>query len=97
MILKPVISEKAIELTDENNTYAFIVPARATKHGIAEAVAARYGVKVEAVRTQIAKGKHKQMPVQRGRQLIKGKRNDAKKAYVTLAEGESITLFEGSE
>lgn len=97
MILKPVISEKAIELTDENNTYAFLVPKNATKHTIANAVAERYGVKVASVRTQIAKGKNKQMPVQRGRQLIKGKRNDTKKAYVTLSAGDSITLFEGSE
>lgn len=97
MILRPVISEKAITLTEEGRTYAFYVPKSANKLMIEEAVAKRYDVKVAHVRTQIVKGKRKQTPIKRGRQLLKGRRSDAKKAYVTLAEGESITLFEGSE
>ncbi len=97
MILKPVISEKAIQFADEKNTYVFFVPKSANKITIAEAVKSRYDVEVISVRTQIVKGKSKQMPVKRGRMLIKGVRSDMKKAYVTLKSGDSISLFEGSE
>lgn len=97
MILKPVISEKAIQQADEANTYVFFVPKNANKITVAEAVAARYDVEVTSVRTQIVKGKEKQMPVKRGRMLVKGSRSDVKKAYVTLKSGDSISLFEGSE
>ncbi len=97
MILRPVISEKAIELADENNTYVFFVPKSANKITIAEAVKDRYDVEATSVRTQIVKGKTKQMPVKRGRLLIKGVRSDLKKAIVTLKKGDSISLFEGSE
>ncbi|MBP7018218.1 50S ribosomal protein L23, partial [Candidatus Saccharibacteria bacterium] len=60
---------------------------------IAEAVTEQYGVTVEAVRTQITKGKVKKTNRKRS-QAIKGKRSDNKTAYVTLKKGDSITVFE---
>ncbi len=97
MIVRPVISEKAIAQTDEENTYVFYVPISANKHTIASEVAQRFDVTVTRVRTAVLKGKSKRMPVRRGQKLISGRRSDMKKAYVTLQEGDSISMFEGSE
>ncbi|MEX0919908.1 MAG: 50S ribosomal protein L23 [Candidatus Saccharimonadales bacterium] len=97
MILRPTISEKAIILADEENTYAFYVPKDATKISIAKAVSDRYDVEVETVRTKIHKGKSKRTLVQRGRKFVNGDRSDLKQAYVRVKEGDSIKLFEGSE
>jgi large subunit ribosomal protein L23 len=49
-----------------------------------------FNVKVLSVHTVSQKGKTKRM----GRNL--GKRNDWKKAYVTLAPGQSVEFFEGA-
>ena len=61
----------------------------ATKDEIAAAVEALFKVKVTKVNTLVAKGKVKRF---RG---IKGRRNDVKKAVVTLAEGQSIDVTTG--
>ena len=46
-------------------------------------------MEVEKVRTMIVRGKVKRF----GRHF--GKRNNWKKAYVTLAEGQSLPIYEG--
>ncbi len=97
MNLQPVVSEKSIALADTQNTYIFFVPKNANKHTISQEISDRFDVEVESVKTSIHKGKQKRMPAKRGRMLITGKRSDMKKAYVKLSEGESISLFEGSE
>ena len=97
MDLRPVVSEKSIALADANNTYVFYVPRSANKHTIARDIAARFDVSVVDVKTAVLKGKQKRWPVQRGRRFVTGKRSDMKKAYVTLADGDVITLFEGGE
>ena len=87
-ILAPVITEKST-LMSEDNKVVFFVPLTANKKEIAEAVEAIYPkVKVLAVNTVKVHGKTKRF---RG---IAGKRNDQKKAIVTLAEGGSIDLTE---
>src|SRR5688572_27754123 len=93
----PVISEKAMALAGNDNAYAFLVAKTASKTAIAQAVASKFNVKVLAVNTVVVKGKPKQMLVQRGRRRISGHRSDVKKAYVKLAEGQSIKLFEDKE
>lgn len=93
-VLKPVISEKAVALTEQNQTYAFVVPKTCSKLTIAKLVGDQFKVKVAKVRTTNIQGKFKQTMVHRGRIRIPGRRSDFKKAYVTLAKGESIKLFE---
>lgn len=88
IILRPIITEKIAGLS-EGNTVGFVVPLGANKSEIKAAVEKLYKVKVEAVRTLIAKGKVKRF---RGRL---GKRKDEKKALVTLAKGESIDMAQG--
>jgi len=65
------------------------VPLTATKPNIKEAVETLFGVKVKAVNTMIQKGKTK---VFKG---VRGRRNDFKKAIVTLEEGETIDFEAG--
>jgi large subunit ribosomal protein L23 len=87
-ILAPVITEKATRLS-ELNKVVFRVAEDASKDEIAAAVETLFSVKVVKVNTLIQKGKTK---VFRG---TKGRRNDVKKAIVTLAEGQSIDITTG--
>ena len=87
-ILAPVITEKATYLSEQNKV-VFRVAGDATKDQIAEAVEALFNVKVTKVNTLIQKGKTKRF---RG---IMGRRNDVKKAIVTLQEGHSIDITTG--
>lgn len=97
MILRPVVSEKAFTIAEENGVYSFFVPKKAKKLEIAKAIAAQFDVSVAGVRTVSVKGKPKNVVAKKGRYSVRGKRADQKKAYVTLKDGDSISLFEGSE
>jgi large subunit ribosomal protein L23 len=88
LILGPVITEKSTQAS-EHNQVTFKVRSEATKPQVKEAVEGLFGVKVKAVNTLNQKGKVKRF---RGRI---GKRNDVKKAIVTLAEGDSIDVTTG--
>ena len=87
-ILSPVITEKATMLSEQNKV-VFKVAHDATKDEIAAAIEELFKVKVTKVNTMVTKGKTKLF---RG---IKGRRNDVKKAIVTLAEGQSIDITTG--
>ncbi len=88
VIRKPIITEKAT-MASENGAVVFEVAIDANKPQIKEAVEALFGVKVKAVNTVVTKGK-----VKRFRGTI-GTRNTVKKAYVTLAEGNTIDISTG--
>ena len=88
VIRRPLITEKAT-LISEHNQVAFEVAMDASKPEIRDAVEGIFSVKVTGVNTLIQKGKAKTF---RGR---KGRRDDMKKAVVTLADGESIDVTTG--
>jgi large subunit ribosomal protein L23 len=88
VIRKPVITEKAT-MASESNTVVFEVAMGSTKPQIKEAIEAVFGVKVKGVNTTITKGKAKRF---RGKP---GVRIDVKKAYVTLADGNTIDVSTG--
>ena len=88
VIRKPVITEKST-MASEHGAVVFEVAIDATKPQVKEAVEALFGVKVKAVNTTITKGKVKRFRGQIGR------RNDVKKAYVTLEEGNTIDVSTG--
>ena len=88
VIVSPSITEKST-LASEQNQVVFNVTRTATKPEIKAAVEALFGVKVTAVNTLLRKGK-----VKRFRGHI-GKQSDVKKAYVTLADGQSIDVSTG--
>ena len=87
-ILAPLITEKSTLLAEQNKV-VFKVAENATKDEIAAAVESLFKVNVVKVNTLVQKGKTKRF---RG---IKGRRNDIKKAIVTLAEGQSIDVTTG--
>ncbi|GJD74982.1 50S ribosomal protein L23 [Methylobacterium goesingense] len=88
IIVSPVITEKATNLTEQNKV-VFRVSPKATKPQIKEAVEKLFEVKVTGVNTLVTKGKKK---IFRG---LRGQRSDVKKAIVTLAEGETIDVTTG--
>ena len=88
VVRSPVVTEKATMMT-ERNQVAFRVAMDATKPEIKAAVEGLFGVKVVTVNTLVQKGKTKRF---RGRP---GVRSDVKKAYVQLADGQSIDMSTG--
>ncbi|MFC1503056.1 50S ribosomal protein L23 [Pseudomonadota bacterium] len=85
----PHISEKATTAAENANTIVFKVAVTATKKEIKAAVEKLFEVEVKSVNTLVAKGKTKRQGAREGR------RNDWKKAYVILKEGQDID-FAGS-
>jgi|TARA_R110002110_G_scaffold2756_1_gene13255 large subunit ribosomal protein L23 len=88
IVRSPIITEKAT-LVSEHNQFVFKVPVDATKPEIRAAVEGLFNVKVTAVNTILQKGKTKRWRGQPGR------RNDVKKAVVSLADGDSIDITTG--
>jgi large subunit ribosomal protein L23 len=91
VIVRPVVSEKSYALS-EKGVYLFVVPTGVNKVEIRRSVETVFQVKVTKVNTLNREGKRKR----NRRQATYGKRPDTKRAYVTLAAGQSIPLFETS-
>lgn len=89
VLVRPMVTEKA-HAASALGQYAFFVRTNATKVQVRRAVEAAYGVHVRGVTTSRIKPKKRV----RGREVGHTKR--MKKAIVSLAKGESITLFEGA-
>ena len=79
------LSEKATLLTETNNEYVFKVNPKANKLEIKQAVEKLFGKKVADVRTANYDGKKK-----RERRADFGRTKNWKKAFVSLADGETI-------
>ena len=88
VVKRALITEKGTMLRERANQFAFEVDTGANKIEIKRAVEAIFKVKVEQVRTQRMHGKVKRL----GRSV--GRRPDWKRAIVTLAEGQTIELFD---
>jgi len=88
ILLAPVISEKSYGLLDENK-YTFLVRPDANKTQIKIAVEQVFDVKVVSVNTLNRPGKRKRTRTGFGR------RNDTKRAVVSLAAGDRIEIFGG--
>lgn len=86
-LVRPIITEKSTAM-EPHRTYAFEVGLGSSKHDIKRAIETYYGVTVAQVRTLVIRGKNKRF----GR--FYGKRSNWKKAYVTLAEGQTLDQFE---
>ncbi len=89
----PRVSEKAYAQS-QNNVYVFNVPLTANKQQIVAAVETQFDVKVTNIKTLVQSGKA--IRFSRGKNRYPGTttRKDTKKAYVTLAAGNSIQVFD---
>lgn len=90
IVRSPLVTEKSTTQREKGNVVTFEVDSRANKIQIKAAVEAQFKVKVADVRVARAHGKLRRQ----GR--FAGRRPDWKKAYVRLAEGQKLELFEGA-
>lgn len=86
LVLRPIVTEKATMLLEQNK-YVFEVILKATKPEIKAAIESLFEVKVTGVNTL--------RPPRKKRRVGKfiGYKPQYKRAIVTLASGDSITLF----
>lgn len=90
IVLRPVISEKTLQMANEQNVYTFEVDRNAHKQQIKTMIQQLYGVDVENINTsrlyRVKKRTgRKRMPV-----LVAPR----KKAMVTLKAGQNISVFD---
>jgi large subunit ribosomal protein L23 len=89
VLLAPVVSEKSAN-AGEASQFVFRVVPGATKPEIKRAVELMFEVNVEQVRVVNVNGKRKRFGV------LQGTRNNWKKAYVRLKEGQDIEFATGA-
>lgn len=89
----PRATEKAYAQS-QNNVYVFNVSLTANKQQIISAVETQFNVNVTGIKTLVQSGKA--VRFSRGKNRYPGTttRKDSKKAYVTLAQGDSIQVFD---
>ncbi len=87
VIRAPRVSEKTARLQEVSNQYVFEIAKTATKADVKAAIEQIFSVTVEAVNVVNVKGKNKSF------KFRQGKRGDWRKAYVKLADGQSIDVM----
>ena len=87
VIRAPRVSEKTARLQEVSNQYVFEIAKTATKADVKAAIEQIFSVTVEAVNVVNVKGKNKAF------KFRQGKRGDWRKAYVKLADGQSIDVM----
>ncbi|MEA5445190.1 50S ribosomal protein L23 [Gammaproteobacteria bacterium AB-CW1] len=89
VLLGPHVSEKSTNVADAHNQVVFKVRRDANKTEVRRAVEKLFDVEVDKVRMIRQKGKIKRFG------LTYGKRQDWKKAYVSLKPGQDIDFMGG--
>ncbi len=88
IIIKPIVTEKATKLS-EFNKVVFAVTKKSNKIEIKKAIEKLFSVKVKSVNIINLNGKVKRF------KGVLGRRNDTKKAIVTLESGNTIDISAG--
>ena len=91
ILIKPIITEKMTDASEQFNRFGFVVDRKANKIQIKAAVEEAYGVTVDSVRTMNYTGKTKSRFTKAG--VISGRTAHYKKAIVQLAEGDTIDFY----
>jgi len=86
VLVAPIVSEKATLVAEKSNTVLFKVLQNATKPEIKAAVELMFKVEVSGVSVVNIKGKTKRF----GKSI--GRRDNVRKAYVTLKAGQELNL-----
>lgn len=87
VIIKPLVTEKSVQLSEDLSKYVFAVNSLATKFDVRKAIETLFSVKVAKVAIQNRKGKP------RRHKFFVGKTRNWKRAIVTLAGDDQIDLF----
>jgi len=92
VLRRPLVTEKSSYQSGRLNQYSFIVADKATRTQVKDAIETLYDVSV--VRVNIIN-----TPAKRGRRLrsrrLLVRKPGYKKALITLAEGQTLQIFEG--
>ncbi|MDN5275748.1 MAG: rplW [Candidatus Saccharibacteria bacterium] len=93
LTVTPRRTEKAFGLS-QSNTYVFDVPVGVNKQEIVQAIESQYGVSIKSITTLVQNGKA--IRFSRGKNRYPGTttRKNSKKAYVVLAEGSTLDIFD---
>lgn len=91
ILIKPIITEKATDLSELRNCYTFVVEKTANKIEIKKAVEGAYGVSVNKVRTINYPANRTTKYTKQG--MVTGVKGAYKKAIVQLAEGDNIDFY----
>ena len=86
VLVAPIVSEKATMVAEKSNAVTFKVLQNATKPEIKAAVELLFKVEVKGVSVLNTKGKQKRF----GKTM--GRRDNVRKAYVLLKEGQELNL-----
>jgi len=86
VLVSPIVSEKATQAAEQSNAVLFKVLRDATKPEIKAAVELMFKVQVKGVSVVNQKGKTKRF----GRSV--GRRDNVRKAYVTLKPGQELNF-----
>ena len=86
VLVAPIVSEQATMVADKSNTVTFKVLQSASKPEIKAAVELMFKVEVKGVSVVNTKGKSKRF----GKSM--GRRDNVRKAYVTLKPGQELNL-----
>jgi len=90
ILKQPVVTEKSLQLANNENTYTFIVDYKANKAQIKAAVEEMFEVEVLRVNTVVTPSKRRRT----GRKRMPKLETVKKKALVKIAEGQTIELFD---
>ncbi len=92
ILRRPLVTEKSSYQSGRLNQYSFIVADAATRQQVKDAVETLYDVKVLSVNIM-------NTPAKRGRRLrsrrLLVRKTGHKKAIITLADGQTLQIFEG--
>ena len=92
ILRRPLVTEKSSYQSGKMNQYSFIVAGSATRTQVKDAIETLYDVSVARVNIINA-------PAKRGRRLrsrrMSIRKAGFKKALITLAEGQTLPIFEG--
>ena len=86
VLVAPIVSEKATSVAEKHNQVLFKVLLDATKPEVKAAVELMFKVEVNSVQMVNQKGKVKRF----GRSM--GRRDNVKKAYVSLKQGQELNF-----
>ena len=95
VLLPRIMSEKAYRVSQLHRTYVFDIPKGLNKQSVAQAVSAQFDVTVTDVNIANRPGKAKRTITKR--RQAKGRDVASRKAYVTVAEGQSLPIYAAAE